>query len=80
MRLMTISGVFNVTVKECPLRRLGRVMQCTPVWERLLLLGTLHAIPMDESFELQYWETIAHPQEVERKIRAAAEKLHGGRG
>lgn len=78
MRLMTISGVFNVSVTECPLRRLGRVMQCTPVWERFFLLGTLHVIPMDDSFAVQYWQTIAHPGEVERKIRAAAEKLSGG--
>ena len=78
LRAMTISGVFTVAVTECPLRRLARVRTITPVREKLLMLGTLELIPMDEHFPINLWQTIRHPGEVQRKIRAAIERSHQG--
>ncbi len=78
MRVMTISGVFNVTFTECPLRRLARVRGITPLREKLLMLGTLELIPMDEQFPINLWQTIRHPVAVQRKIRAAMERANQG--
>lgn len=78
MRVITITGVFNVVVTECPLRRLARVRATTPLRERLLLLGTLELIPMDEHFAINVWQTLRHPEEVQRKIRAAISRANQG--
>ena len=71
MRAMTVSGVFNVVVIECPLRRLARIREVTVMSERLVLAGSLELIPMDESFAIMLWQTIRTPAEVHRKIQAA---------
>ncbi len=78
MRVLTLSGVFNVTATECPLRRLARVRAMTPLRERLLLLGTLELIPIDEHFPILLWQTLRHSEEVQRKIRAAIERSQQG--
>lgn len=76
MRVMTVSGVFNVVVTECPLRRLAQATPVTPPHERLLLLGSLELIPMDEHFPIMQWQTIRHPADVQRKIQAAIARSH----
>lgn len=74
MRVMTISGVFNPTVRECPLRRLARLRD-TSLWcERIVFAGTVELIPMDETFPITQWQTIHRPAEVLRKIRSAMER------
>lgn len=78
MRVISLSGVFSVTALECPLRRLARVRSVTPIGERILLLGSLELIPMDEHFPINLWQTIRRPAEVQRKIRAAIERSHQG--
>ena len=78
MRVITITGVFSVMVIECPLRRLARVRATTPVRERIVLLGTLELIPMDEHFAINVWQTIRHPDDVQRKIRAAISRANQG--
>lgn len=79
IRVMTISGVFNVTIAECPLRRVGAARLVSPIRERMLLLGSLEVIPMEEEFPFQRWQTIRRPDEVNRKIRAAVARArqHG---
>lgn len=81
MRVMTFSGVFNVVVTECPLRRLGRVRDISVLYERLLLRGSLELVPGDtNTFPVMIWQTIRRPHEVQRKIQAAMErsKQNGG--
>lgn len=76
MRVMTFSGVFNVVVLECPLRRLARVRDISVLHERLMLLGTLELSPVDESFPVMIWQMIRRPGEVQRKIQAARDRSH----
>lgn len=78
MRVMTLSGVFNVTANECPLRRLARTRFVSPLNERLLLLGSLELIPIDEAFPILLWQTIRRPNDVQRKIRAAIDRAQQG--
>lgn len=78
MRVMTLAGVFNVTLAECPLRRLARVRSVGTLGERMLLTGSLELIPMDEAFPITLWQTVRRPTEVERKIRAAMQKAQSG--
>lgn len=78
MRVMTISGVFNVTAQEIPLRRLARVRNISALRERLLWLGSLELIPLDENFAITSWVTIRRPREVKKRIRAAMERAQQG--
>ena len=78
MRVMTLSGVFNVNVLECPLRRMARVRDVSTLAERTIFRGTLELIPMDESFPIGVWQTIRKPAEVQRRIRAAIQKSQTG--
>ena len=73
-RVMTVSGVFNVVVIECPLRRLARIRNVSALNERFLLLGSLELIPMEESFPIMLWQTLGRPGEVQRKIQAAMDR------
>ena len=79
LRVMTISGVFNVTIVECPLRRVGVVRLIPSLRERLAFPGTVEIIPMEEEFTLQRWQTLRRPTEVYRKLRAAVARArqHG---
>jgi len=74
MRVMTVSGVFNVVVVECPLRRMARIRNVSALNERFLLLGSLELIPMEESFPIMLWQTLGRPGEVQRKIQAAMDR------
>lgn len=80
MRVITLWGVFNVSADECPLRRLARVRNISPRRERLLFVGTLELIPIDEHFPISQWQTLRRPAEVERKIRAAMDRAQQGNG
>lgn len=71
MRVMTVSGVFNVVVVECPLRRLSLARVVSPFHERMLLLGSLELLPADETFPTMHWQTIRRAAEVYRKVQAA---------
>lgn len=79
LRVLTISGVFNVTIAVCPLRRVGAVRLISTIRERSFLLGTLEIIPMEEEFPFQLWQTIGKPKEIHRKLRAAVARArqHG---
>ena len=78
MRVLTLSGVFNTTVTECPLRRLARVRRVSSHRERLLLLGSIEIIPMDEKYPIGLWQTIRRPAQVREHIVAAMNKARGG--
>ena len=74
MRVLTISGVFNATVVECPLRRVARVRSVSSHRERLLMLGSIEVIPLDEKYMISLWQTIRRPREVMEQIVAAMNK------
>lgn len=80
LRVITISGVFNACVYECPLRKLARVRQVSAVRERLLMLGSLELIPSEEQYPIDTWQTIARPKLVYEKLCRAMQRAREGPG
>ena len=78
MRVLTLSGVFNPHITECPLRRLARVRMVSSHRERLLFLGSIELIPLDEKFPIGLWQTIRRPDQVREHIVASMNKARGG--
>jgi hypothetical protein len=80
LRVLTLSGVFNATIYECPLRKLARARLVSSVRERLLLLGSIEVIPGEEAFPITVWQTIARPKEVYETLQAAMRRAREGPG
>ena len=80
LRVLTLSGVFNATIYECPLRKLARARLVSSVRERLLLLGSIEVIPCEEEFPITVWQTIARPKEVYETLQAAMRRAREGLG
>lgn len=79
LRIVRLSGVFTVEIFDCPLRKVARVRQVTPVKERLVWCGTLEITPLDEDIPVASWQTIAQPAEVHKQIMTAIRRArHGG--
>ncbi len=80
LRVLTLSGVFNATIYECPLRKLARARLVSSVRERVLLLGSIEVIPCEEEFAITVWQTIARPKEVYETLHAAMRRAREGPG
>lgn len=80
LRVLTLSGVFNAAIYECPLRKLARARLVSSVRERLLLLGSIEVIPCEEEFPITVWQTIARPREVYETLQAAMRRAREGPG
>lgn len=80
LRVLTLSGVFNATIYECPLRKLARARLVSSVRERLLLLGSIEVIPCEEEFPITVWRTIARPKAVYETLQAAIRRAREGPG
>lgn len=80
LRVLTISGVFNATIYECPLRKLARLRMVSSVRERLLLLGSIELIPCEEEYPITVWQTIARPKEIYDKLQQALRRAREGPG
>lgn len=80
LRVLMLSGVFNATIYECPLRKVARVRLVSSLRERLLLLGSIEVIPCEEEFPITVWQTIARPKEVNETLHAAIRRAREGLG
>ena len=79
MRILRISGVFNVNIFDCPLRKVVQVRLVSNLRERLCGVGSIEIISRDDSCPPGLWQTIAKPQEVLEQIEAAIRKAkHNG--
>jgi hypothetical protein len=78
LRIIRISGVFNVLVFDCPLRKVARTRLIFSSRERLLRLGSIEIIPMHEDEPDGVWQTIGKPKEVHEQVVAAINKARSG--
>jgi hypothetical protein len=79
LRIVRISGVFTLTIFDCPLRKVARTRMLYTMRERLLRLGTIEIIPSDETYPIGAWQTIAKPLVVHDQIVAAVNRAKQGR-
>ena len=81
LRILRLSGIFNVDIFDCPLRKVRRTRLVYTIKERLLGLGTIEIIPRDENQPLGFWQTIRRPAQVHEQIVATINRAkHCGLG
>jgi hypothetical protein len=80
LRVIQMSTLFNVDIRDCPLRKVGRVRVVYTVKERLLRLGSVETIPFDDAYPVGLWQTVAKPNEVHRIITQAVRRAKQGMG
>jgi hypothetical protein len=74
MRILSLSGVFNIDVFECPLRKVARIMRETTFKERVCRVGSIAIIPQDESMLIGHWQMVPRPRQVYERIVSAVSK------
>ena len=78
-RIVRLSGVFNVDIFDCALRRVAETRLTRTFRERLLRLGSIEIIPGDDGATMPgVWQTIRRPNEVLAKVRATIERAKQG--
>ncbi len=76
LRIVRLSGVFNVNIFDCPLRKVARTRMNRPVGERIFGLGSIEIHPCSEiGAPVATWQTVAHPYAVHDQIVAAINRL-----
>lgn len=78
MRIARISGVFNVSIFDCPLRKVARTRLISPMRERLLRIGSIEIIPSDDDLPVWAWQTVPRPVQVHELIVATINKARQG--
>ncbi len=81
LRILRISGVFNVSIFDCPLRKVAQVRLVSNLRERLFTVGSIEITPQDETRPPGVWQTIPKPREILEQIEAALRRAkHNGMG
>ena len=78
LRVLRISGVFNVQIFDCPLRKVARTRVLQSTRDRLLGVGSIEIIPMDDAEPEGVWQTIAKPRMVHEQVVATINKAKHG--
>jgi hypothetical protein len=77
MRVLQLSGVFNIEVFDCPLRRIARVQIIAQPHESACRVGTIWIMPKDQAEAPGTWQTVGRPAEVREQIVAAMNRAAG---
>jgi hypothetical protein len=78
LRILSISGVFNASIFDCPLRKVARTRLLYLTRERILALGSIEIIPIDDTLPEGIWQTIARPRQVHEQVVATINKAKQG--
>ena len=78
MRIVSITGVWNSVVFECPLRKVARTRLTHTLRERLLGLGSIEIIPQDEESPIGYWQMVSRPRRVHERVLSAIRRARQG--
>ncbi len=78
LRILSVSGVFNIDVFDCPLRKVARTRLIRNVEDRIVSVGTIEIIPQDETAAFGYWQTVGKPKFVHEKIAATISRAKQG--
>ena len=78
LRILRISGVFTVNIFDCPLRKVARTRLLLMTRERIVGLGSIEIIPLEEDWPEGIWQTIARPRQVHEQIVATINKAKQG--
>lgn len=80
MRIIRLSGVFNIEIFDCPLRKVARTHLDRTIKERIVRVGSITIVPQDEELPIGTWHMVAHPRPVLEKIRSTIARARQGNG
>jgi hypothetical protein len=80
LRVLRLSGVFNVDIFDCPLRKVSHARMYRTFRERLLRLGSIEIVPAMDGCTPGDWRTIKRPVEVLDTIEATVRRAKQGGG
>lgn len=81
LRIVRLSGVFNVEIFDCALRKVAGTRLTRTFREKLWRLGSIEIIPADDSCPPSTWQTVGRPAEILAKVQATIERARqGGQG
>lgn len=78
LRILSLSGVFNIEVFDCPLRKVARTRLVRGPQDRAVGVGSIEIIPTDESYPFGLWHTVARPKQVHAEIVATISRAKQG--
>lgn len=78
LRIVRLSGVFNVEIYDCALRKVGTTRLTKTFREKLWRLGSIEILPSDDSCAPSVWQTVKRPAEVHAKVQATIERAKQG--
>ena len=79
LRIVRLSGVFNVEIFDCALRKVATARLTRTFREKLWRLGSIEIVPVDDTSPPSVWQTVKRPAEVYAKVQATIERArqHG---
>src|SRR5687768_312324 len=80
LRILRLAGIFNVDIFDCPLRKVAEARLHRSFRERLLRLGSIEILPLDEACPPGDWRTIKRPDEVLETIQDRIRRAKQGGG
>lgn len=78
LRILRLSGVFNVEIFDCALRKVAEARLHRSFRERLLRLGSIEIQPLDETCPPGEWRTIKRPDEILETIQDTIRRAQQG--
>jgi hypothetical protein len=78
MRIVRLTGVFNVDIFDCPLRRVARTLLEATFKERLCRIGSIIIIPQDDQLSPDQWQMVSRPRQIHEQILAAIARAKQG--
>ena len=78
LRIVRLSGVFNVEIFDCALRKVGTTRLTRTFREKLWRLGSIEIIPSDDSCTPSVWQTVKRPDEVFAKVQSTIARAKQG--
>ena len=78
LRIVAISGVFNVSIFDCALRKVARTRLLMSARDRIVRVGSIEIIPFDEEAPEGLWQTIARPRQVHEQVVATINRAKQG--
>ena len=78
MRVVRLSGVFNVEIFDCALRKVATTRLTRTFREKLWRLGSIEIVPSDDSCTPSIWQTVRRPAEVHAKVQSTVDRAKQG--
>ena len=78
LRVVRLSGVFNVEIVDCALRKVGQTRITRTFREKLWRLGSIEIVPVDDSCPPSVWQTVNRPEEVRATIQSTIDRAKQG--